>query len=153
MTAPSRGARARSAVLGCVLLLLALVVAACGDDDGEDDAADEASFCRLAREHEPVDEATAAVLSRMEELAPDELGDAIGRLRELAEELEDVDPDDPDSLALEFEARFDEEFIDARRRVEAFVDDECPRPTTSSTEGTTTTEAATADPVEQDGGE
>lgn len=136
--------------LRLLLVAVALVVAGCsGDDDGGDDPADEASFCRLAVEHAPLSEASAAVLRRLEELAPGELEEQVGVLLELAEELDDMDPTDPDSLALEFEVRFDDEHVAARAAVDRFVKAECASalPTT-----TTADDGATSDPsIEQDG--
>lgn len=132
--------------VAAVVLAVAVLVGACGDDGGADDHADEASFCRLAIANEPVDEASASVLVRLEDLAPDEVSDAIEVLRELAEEVESLGPDDPATLTIEFERRFDPDFVAARSAVAEFVDEDCPRPTTT-TSSPATTSSSTSTPT------
>ncbi|QGG96086.1 hypothetical protein [Actinomarinicola tropica] len=127
--------------VGACVVAAALLASCSGDDDGGDDAADEASFCRLADENAPVSEAGAGVLRRMEELAPARLEDDVAVLRDLAERLEDHDADDPDALALEFEVRFSDEHVAARAAVDAFVKQECARPSVTSTSTSTSTTA------------
>lgn len=128
----------------CLLVALALlVVPACGDDGGEtDDAADEADFCRLALRSDPIDQASAPVLRQLEDLAPGELGDDVAVLRDLADELEGIAEDDPEGLALEFEVRFSEEYIEAREAVEDHVATACAdeRRTSSTTTSTSNDE-------------
>lgn len=140
-------------VLG-MLCVLTLGLGACsGDDDAPDETADEASFCRLAVQNAPVAEASAGVLRRMEELAPAEIEGDVGVLRDLAEQLEELDADDPDALALEFEVRFSAEHVAARSAVDDFVKRDCvPRETTSTTAGGADGAPSDAS-VGQDGGE
>lgn len=137
------GAVRRCVVGVAVAVCLATGAAACGDDGGTDpDTGDEASFCRLAESIEPVAEADAASLVALEELAPDEVRAQVGVLRDLAERVADLGDGDPEGLALEFEVRFSDEFVAARRDVEAYQREEC------APEATTTT----ADPDDESGG-
>lgn len=115
----------RILLLVTVLALVAGSIGGCGDDDQEDDQPDEGTFCWLAVLNEPVAEADAPVLRRLDELAPGEVDSAVDVLREAAEELEDLEPGSPEHIALEFEIRFREGYIEARNEVEAFVAAEC----------------------------
>lgn len=108
-----------------VLVLVVGALAGCGDDDQDEDQPDEGTFCWLAVLNEPVAEADAPVLRRLDELAPDQIDPAVVVLREAAEELEDLEPGSPERIAREFEIRFQEDYIEARNEVEAFVDSEC----------------------------
>ena len=138
---PARPGRALAA-----LLALGLVVGACGDDDDpEDDAGDEATFCRLAVESDPVAEATAPVLARLEELAPEEVADDVAVLRDLADRLAELDDDDPEALAVEFEVRFSDEHVAARVAVDDYIESECPAETTSPSSVTTSSSVEDAD--------
>lgn len=127
---------------GIVAVALAsILLAGCGDDGPvEPDAADEASFCRLATQNAPLAEASPAVLARLADLAPSEVDASVAVLRDLAERLAELDADDPASLALEFEVRFGDEHVAARRAVDAYVALECASTTSSST--TTTVDGA-----------
>lgn len=133
----------------CALLL---TLAACGGDDGgADDHGDEASFCRLAQRVAPVADADAESLVRLEELAPEEIRTQVGVLRDLAERVADIGAGDPESLALEFEVRFSDEFVDARRDVEAYQEAECTDDVRSTTTGSTSTTDTTDETGSDDG--
>lgn len=139
---PRRSRQDRLAVLAAVAVAI-VSLAACGDDGGDDDdARDEADFCRLALRNDPIDVAGAPVMRRLEELAPGEVREQVVVLRELADELEGVADDDPEGLTLEFEVRFSEEYIEARRAVEDHIATACPSGRRAST-ATSTTESGT----------
>jgi hypothetical protein len=131
---PARTRAARRLV--AVGLAVVVLVGGCGrGDDDDDQTPDEASFCRLAFANDPVAEASAPVLRRMDELAPEEVDDAVVVLRAAAEELAELPPRSPEAIAAEFEIRFRDDYIVARREVEAYVRRECReyRATTSTT--------------------
>jgi hypothetical protein len=135
------GVRRRRTWLVVVLCLSTLVVA-CGDD-GPEEAGDEDSFCRLARTAAPVSEADLETLTRLEELAPSGVRDEVVVLVDLAVQVDEAGATSADALAIEFEIRFSDEYIAARRAVDDFVGSECPRSvarvtTTSTTSATST---------------
>lgn len=134
--------RARGTIAALVVAA-AGVLSACGGDDAPEPG-NEASFCRLAEDNDPVAEADLATLERLGELAPVEIRDSVTVLADLAAQLDEAGVDSADALAIEFEVRFSDEYIDARRDVEAYQDAECRRPTTT-TSGTVTTTTAGED--------
>jgi hypothetical protein len=136
--------RARGAIAAALLAAAAGgVLSACGGDDAPDPG-NEASFCRLAEENDPVAEADLETLERLGELAPVEIRESVTVLVELAAQLDDAGVDSADALAIEFEVRFSDEYIDARRDVEVYQDAEC-RPATTTTSVTVTTTTAGED--------
>lgn len=106
-------------------VVLALVLAACADDDDGDQNPDEATFCRLALVNEPVAEADAPVLARLAELAPGEVDAAVDVLWDAAEEIAEHPPLSPEAVALEFEVRLRDDYVAARAAVDEFLDLEC----------------------------
>lgn len=132
-----------------VAALLLVVMGGCGGDDAEDPG-DEASFCLLAADSAPVAEADVETLERLAELAPVEIRDQVAVLLDLAVQVDEAGVDSADALAVEFEVRFSDEYIEARRDVERYVrtecdDDDSKVTTTSATdESTTTTSSSTS---------
>jgi hypothetical protein len=129
--------------IAALVVAAAGVLSACGDDDAPEPG-NEASFCRLAEDNDPVAEADLATLERLGELAPVEIRESVTVLVDLAVQLDEAGVDSADALAIEFEVRFSDEYIDARRDVEAYQDAEC-RPATTTTSGTVTTTTAGED--------
>jgi hypothetical protein len=133
----SRLVHAALAALGCVVLV------GCGGDDAVDPG-DEASFCRLATEADPVAEADLETLTRLAELAPVEIRDQVDVLVDLAAELDEAGLTTADALAIEFDVRFSDEYVAARRDVEAYQRTEC-RDEVARVTTTSTTEAGGPD--------
>jgi hypothetical protein len=132
-----------------VVLCLSTRAVACGDD-GPEEAGDEDSFCRLARTAAPVSEADLETLTRLEELAPLGVRDEVVVLVDLATQVDEAGATSADALAIEFEIRFSDEYIAARRAVDDFVGSECPRSvarvtTTSTTSATSATSTSTSE--------
>jgi hypothetical protein len=140
------------------VVVLALAVTACGD--GGEDPGDEESFCRLAAESDgPLAEADAETMALLAELAPPEVRDQVAVMRELADEVDGLGQRDPDRLAVEFEVRFSDRYIEARSTVEQYERTECDDAvgsvrTTATTQrsGATSTSVATSDETEGDDG-
>jgi hypothetical protein len=130
--------------IGVVLVALGCVaLGACGGDDAVDPG-DEASFCRLATEADPVAEAGLETLTRLAEVAPVEIRDQVGVLVDLAAQLDDAGLATSEALAIEFDVRFSDEYVAARRDVEAYQRTEC-RAEVAKVTTTSTTEAGEPD--------
>jgi hypothetical protein len=137
----------RRSIAAVLVALGCAVCVACGGDDAVDPG-DEASFCRLATDAEPVAEADLETLTRLAELAPVEIRDQVGVLVDLAAQLDEAGLATADALAIEFEVRFSDEYVAARRDVEAYQRTECrtevARVTTTSTTEPGETDASTS---------
>ena len=132
-----------------VVALLLVVAGACGGDDAEDPG-DEASFCLLAVDSAPVAEADLETLERLAELAPVEIRDQVAVLLDLAVQVDEAGVDSADALAIEFDVRFSDEYIEARRDVERYLRTECDdgdsrvTTTTAANQATTSTTSSTS---------
>jgi hypothetical protein len=93
---------------------------------------------------EPVAEADLETVTRLTKLAPVEIRDQVGVLVDLAAQLDEAGLATADALAVEFEVRFSDEYVAARRDVEAYQRTEC-RAEVARVTTTSTTEAGEPD--------
>jgi hypothetical protein len=114
---------------------LALLLAACGGDDGGSAASDEEFCAELAALEEAdagsdgSDELDAEALSQLQDLAdraPDEeLRTAIETLGDIAEQMSDLDEDDPEAFGQVMALMFDPEVISAGETLDTYMVDVC----------------------------
>lgn len=128
----------------------ALVLAGCSNGgNGELEEGNQASFCRIVTDNDPISLAPVEVLASLAEVAPPEVDAAVEELLEAAEQLAKLESNSKKQLALEFEIRFSDEYIGSRKQVEGYALANCVPSSTTSGEtnkkndadgsGTTTT--------------
>lgn len=121
--------------LSILFAVLALVLAACGDDDGpsgsDGGAMSDQEFCALIEEMENQaddgDELESfAVFGQIARRAPNnEVRDALLKFAEIAEELDGLDEDDPEAMGVMFGLMLDPEVQAASESIENYVSDVC----------------------------
>lgn len=121
---------ARPIVLLGVVLVLALLTAACGDDGGDQASAED--FCaelEAQEANQDLDLDNPEDLAAFEELideAPDEVRPALEEFRDLAGEFEDLEESDPEEAFGALFALFaDADFLRALQDLSIFMADEC----------------------------
>lgn len=119
----------RTAMFVGVVLVLALVAAACGDDG---DQASTEQFCaelEAQEANQDLDLDNPEDLAAFEELideAPDEVRPALEEFRDLAQEFEDLEESDPDeAFGALFAVFANPDFLRALQDLSIFMADEC----------------------------
>lgn len=114
---------------------LALLLAACGGDDGGSAASDEEFCAELAALEEAdaggdgSDELDAEALAQLQDLADrapnEDLRTAIETLGDIAEQMSDLDEDDPEAFGQVMALMFDPEVISAGETLDTYMVDVC----------------------------
>lgn len=116
-----------------IAALMIVVAAGCGDDGGGsgNGGGDAEAFCDRLREldaEESVnleDEDGLAALTELIDIAPQDVADNLEELADAAQELNDLDEDDPESFGAAFEIFLDPRVLDAISEFGQFAEDEC----------------------------